>query len=409
MAADKISVQCCIAGGGPAGMMLGFLLARAGVDVVVLEKHADFLRDFRGDTIHPSTLEIMHELGMLEDFLKLPHQAARVLNAQFGETTITFADFSRLPTHCQFIAFMPQWDFLNFIAERGSRYPGFKMRMRAEMTGLIEESGRITGVYATAPGGTLEVRAQLVIGADGRHSDVRDKAGFKVEEYGAPMDVLWFHLPRRPGDPRETTGRIDLGRIFIMINRGDQWQLGFVIPKGSHEQVREHGLQAFRDSVARLTPFLTDRVGELRDWEDVQLLTVRVNRLKQWYRAGLLCIGDAAHAMSPVGGVGINLAIQDAVAAANVIAVPLREGRLTDDHLRQVQKRRELPTRLTQRFQLLIQERVIKSTLEGRPVGKGAEKFKPPLMIRLVKRFPVIRRLNARLVGIGFRPEHVKL
>jgi 2-polyprenyl-6-methoxyphenol hydroxylase-like FAD-dependent oxidoreductase len=409
MVADKISVQACIAGGGPAGMMLGFLLARAGVDVVVLEKHADFLRDFRGDTIHPSTLEIMHELGILDDFLKLPHQEARVLEAQFGEMTMTFADFSRLPTHCQFIAFMPQWDFLNFIAERGVRYPAFKLRMRAEVTGLIEESGRITGVYATAPDGTLEVRAQLVVGADGRHSDVREKAALQVEEYGAPMDVLWFHLPRRPGDPEETTGRLDVGQIFIMINRGNQWQLGFVIPKGSQERVREHGLPAFCDSVAKLAPFLADRVDQLRDWEDIQLLTVRVNRLKQWYRSGLLCIGDAAHAMSPVAGVGINLAIQDAVAAANVIAAPLREGRLTDDHLRQVQKRREWPTRLTQRFQLLIQDRVIKPTLDRRPVGNVAEKLKPPLLMRLVKRFAAIRRLNARLVGIGFRPEHVKV
>jgi len=407
MAAEKISVQACIAGGGPAGMMLGFLLARAGVDVVVLEKHADFLRDFRGDTIHPSTLEIMHELGILDDFLKLPHQEAHVLKAQFGEMTMTFADFTRLPTHCQFIAFMPQWDFLNFIAKRGARYPAFKLRMRAEVTGLIEESGRITGVYAAAPDCTLEVRAQLVVGADGRHSDVREKAGLKVEEYGAPMDVLWFHLPRRPGDPEETTGRIDVGQIFIMINRGDQWQLGFVIPKGSHERIREHGLPAFRDSVAKLAPFLADRVGQLRDWEDIQLLTVRVNRLKQWYRPGLLCIGDAAHAMSPVAGVGINLAIQDAVAAANVIVAPLREGRLTDDHLRQVQKRRELPTRLTQRFQLLIQNRVIKPTQDRRLLGNGAGKFKPPLLIRLVRRFAAIRRLNARLVGIGFRPEHV--
>jgi len=405
---ETITTRCGIAGGGPAGMMLAFLLARAGVDVLVLEKHADFLRDFRGDTIHPSTLEVMHELGLVDDFLKLPHQEARVLDAQFGDTTMTFADFTRLPTHCQFIAFMPQWDFLNFIAGRAARYPTFKLRMNADVTDLIEESGRIVGVHATTSDDPLEVRADLIIGADGRHSVVREKAGLKIEEFGAPMDVLWFRLPRRPGDPEETTGRLDVGRIFIMINRGDEWQLGFVIPKGSHEQVRGQGMPAFRSNVAKLAPLLADRVGELHDWDDIKLLTVQVDRLQQWHRPGLLCIGDAAHAMSPVGGVGINLAIQDAIAAANILAAPLREGHLTDDHLRQVQARRDFPTRLTQRFQLVIQERVIKRALERRPLENGAGNLTPPLLLRLVRRFPAMRRLNARLVGIGFRPEHVK-
>jgi 2-polyprenyl-6-methoxyphenol hydroxylase-like FAD-dependent oxidoreductase len=405
---ETITTRCCIAGGGPAGMMLAFLLARAGLDVLVLEKHADFLRDFRGDTIHPSTLEVMHELGILDDFLKLPHQEARVLDAQFGDMTMTFADFTRLPTHCRFIAFMPQWDFLNFIASRAARYPTFKLRMSTGVTDLIEESGRIVGVRATTPGGPLEVRADLVVGADGRHSVVREKAGLKVEEFGAPMDVLWFRLPRYSGDPEETTGRLDVGRIFIMINRGDEWQLGFVIPKGSHEQVRGQGMPAFREAVGKLAPFLGERVGELRDWDDIKLLTVQVDRLQQWHRPGLLCIGDAAHAMSPVGGVGINLAIQDAIAAANILAAPLREGRLTDGHLRHVQTRRDFPTRLTQRFQLLIQQRVIKRALERRPLENGAGNLTPPLLLRLVRRFPAMRRLNARLVGIGFRPEHVK-
>jgi 2-polyprenyl-6-methoxyphenol hydroxylase-like FAD-dependent oxidoreductase len=405
---EKLTARCCIAGGGPAGMMLAFLLARAGVDALVLEKHADFLRDFRGDTIHPSTLEVMHELGILDDFLKLPHQEARVLDAQFGDMTMTFADFTRLPTHCQFIAFMPQWDFLNFIASRAARYPTFKLRMSADVTDLIEESGRIVGVRATTPDGPLEVRTDLVVGADGRHSVVRDKAALKIEEFGAPMDVLWFRLPRHSGDPEETTGRLDVGRIFIMINRGDEWQLGFVIPKGSHEQVRGQGMPAFREAVGKLAPFLGDRVGELRDWDDIKLLTVQVDRLQQWHRPGLLCIGDAAHAMSPVGGVGINLAVQDAIAAANILAAPLREGRLTEDHLRQVQARRDFPTRLTQRFQLLIQQRVIKRALERRPLENGAGNLTPPLLLRLVRRFPAMRRLNARLVGIGFRPEHVK-
>jgi 2-polyprenyl-6-methoxyphenol hydroxylase-like FAD-dependent oxidoreductase len=405
---ETISTRCCIAGGGPAGMMLAFLLARAGVDVLVLEKHADFLRDFRGDTIHPSTLEVMHELGILDDFLKLPHQEARAFDAQFGDTTVTFADFTHLPTHCQFIVFMPQWDFLNFIAGRAARYPTFKLRMSADVTDLIEESGRVAGVRATAADGPLEVRADLVVGADGRHSVVRAKAGLKIEEFGAPMDVLWFRLPRQSSDPEETIGRIGVGHIFIMINRGNEWQLGFVIPKGSHEQVREQGMPAFRETVGKLAPFLGERLGDLRDWDDIKLLTVQVDRLQQWHRPGLLCIGDAAHAMSPVGGIGINLAIQDAIAAANILAAPLREGRLTDDHLRQVQARRDFPTRLTQRFQLLIQNRVIKRTLERRALENGAEKLTPPLLLRLVGRFPAMRRLNARLVGIGFRPEHVK-
>jgi 2-polyprenyl-6-methoxyphenol hydroxylase-like FAD-dependent oxidoreductase len=403
---ENLTTRCCIAGGGPAGMMLGFLLARAGVEVLVLEKHADFLRDFRGDTIHPSTLEVMHELGLLGDFLKLPHQEARVLGVQFGDTTMTFADFTRLPTHCQFIAFMPQWDFLNFIASRAARYPTFKLRMSAGVTDLIEESERIAGVRAAMPGGPLEVRANLVVGADGRHSAVREKAGLSVEEFGAPMDVLWFRLPRWSGDPDETAGRLGAGHIFIMINRGSEWQLGFVIPKGSHEQVRERGMSAFCEAVRKLAPFLGERVSELRGWDDIKLLTVQVDRLPQWHLPGLLCIGDAAHAMSPVAGVGINLAIQDAIAAANILSVPLREGRLTSDHLRQVQRRRDFPTRLTQRFQLLIQNRVIKRTLDRHPIG-NAGKLTPPPLLRLVQRFPAMRRLNARLVGIGFRPEHV--
>ena len=402
MAADKNSVRCCVAGGGPAGIMLGLLLARAGVDVLVLEKHADFLRDFRGDTIHPSTLEVMHELGLLEDLLKLPHQKAPRLNARVGGLALTVADFTHLPTRCGFIAFMPQWDFLSFLAERGAHYPTFTLRMRADVTGLIEEAGRVVGLYATTPDGPLEVRANLVVGADGRHSVVRARAGLKVDEFGAPMDVLWFRLSRRPGDPEDPVARFEMGRIFIMLNRGEHWQCGFVIAKGSLEQLQERGLQAFRNSVAQLAPFAADRVGELREWDAVKLLTVLVDRLPRWYRPGLLCIGDAAHAMSPIGGVGINLAIQDAIAAANLLAAPLREDRLTTDDLYRVQRRRELPTRITQRAQVLVQDRVIRRVLGG----KG--KFSPPLFIRLLARFPFLRRIPARLIGIGFRPEHVK-
>ena len=402
MAAGKMSVRCCVAGGGPAGIMLGLLLARAGVEVLVLEKHADFFRDFRGDTIHPSTLEVMHELGFLEDLLRLPHQKVPRLIAQFGELALTFADFTHLPTHCGFIAFMPQWDFLNFLAARGAHYPTFKLRMRAEVTGLIEEAGRIVGLHATTPDGPLEVRAGLVVAADGRHSVLRDKAGLRIDELGAPMDVLWFRLSRRPGDPEDPRGRFDIGRIFIMLNQGRHWQCGFVIPKGSLEQLQARGLQSFRESVAQLAPFAANRVGEIENWDTVKLLTVRVDRLRQWYRPGLLCIGDAAHAMSPVGGVGINLAIQDAIAAANLLAAPLRAGRLTSEDLRRVQRRREWPTRVTQRFQIFVQNRVIRRVLGS------TEQIAPPLAVRLLARFPILRRIPARLIGIGVRPEHVQ-
>ncbi len=402
MPANSLSARCVIAGGGPAGMMLGFLLARAGVDVVVLEKHADFLRDFRGDTIHPSTLEVMHELGLLDEFLKLPHQEVRELNARFGDRTITLADFSHLPTRCRFIAMMPQWDFLNFLADRAAGYPSFRLLMEAEATGLIEESGRVVGVRATTPGGPIDARADLVAAADGRNSILREKAGLHVKDFGAPMDVLWFRLSRKPHDPSQTMGRFDAGRIFISINRGDSWQCGFVIPKGQFEEVHRRGLEAFRNNVAELAPYANDRVAELRDWDDIKLLTVRVDRLTEWFRPGLLCIGDAAHAMSPVGGVGINLAIQDAVAAANILAAPLREGRIDVEHLRRVQKRREFPTRVTQWLQLAMQRRIIARVLDD------AKPVKPPLLLRLMGYYPVLRRIPGRLIGIGIRPEHVQ-
>jgi 2-polyprenyl-6-methoxyphenol hydroxylase-like FAD-dependent oxidoreductase len=403
MPANSLSVRCLIAGGGPAGMMLGFLLARAKIDVVVVEKHADFLRDFRGDTIHPSTLEVMRELGLLDELLKLPHQEVRELNARFGDRTITLADFSRLPTRCRFIAMMPQWDFLNFLADRAAGYPSFRLLMEAEATGLIEESGRVVGVRATTPGGPIDARADLVVAADGRNSILREKAGLHVKDFGAPMDVLWFRLSRKPHDPSQTMGRFDAGRIFISINRGNYWQCGFVIPKGQVEEVRQRGLAAFRNNVAELAPYAKDRVAELRDWDDIKLLTVRVDRLTEWFRPGLLCIGDAAHAMSPVGGVGINLAIQDAVAAANILAAPLREGRLAVEHLRRVQKRREFPTRVTQWLQLAMQRRIIARVLED------AKPVKPPLLLRLMGYYPVLRRIPARLIGIGIRPEHVEI
>jgi 2-polyprenyl-6-methoxyphenol hydroxylase-like FAD-dependent oxidoreductase len=402
MASQSLSTRCAIAGGGPAGMMLGLLLARAGVDVVVLEKHSDFLRDFRGDTIHPSTLEVMHELGLLDEFLKLPHQEVPKLNAQFGDMKFTVADFTHLPVRCKFIAMIPQWDFLDFLADHAALYPGFRLMMKTEATGLIEESGRVVGVHAKNSEGPIEIRADLVVGADGRTSILRDKAGLPVKDFDAPMDVLWFRIPRKPGDPDQSMGRFDVGRIFVSINRGDYWQCGFVIPKGRVEDVRRRGLEAFRQSVAELAPYAKDRVGELNSWDEIKLLTVRVDRLLKWYRPGLLCIGDAAHAMSPVGGVGINLAIQDAVAAGNILAAPLAEQRLTVAHLRQVQKRREFPTRVTQRLQIAMQRGIIERVLEER------ESLKPPLFVRLLAKFPWLRRIPARLIGYGVRPEHVR-
>jgi 2-polyprenyl-6-methoxyphenol hydroxylase-like FAD-dependent oxidoreductase len=383
-------------------MMLGFLLARAGVDVLVLEKHADFLRDFRGDTIHPSTLELMHELGLLTDFLARPHQEATQVTGVVGGTEVVVADFSHVPTRCHFIAFMPQWDFLNFLAERGRAYPTFRVRMQADVKDLLEDGERVVGVRAVTPEGPLEVRADLVVGADGRHSTVRAKAGLRVDDLGAPMDVLWLRLPRGPDDPRNPLGYFDRGKILVLLDRGDYWQCGYVIPKGTFEEIRQRGLGAFRAGLAEIAPFLRDRVGALASWDDVKLLTVVVDRLRRWYRPGLLCIGDSAHAMSPVGGVGINLAIQDAVAAANLLAGPLRNGSATPADLRRVQDRRTFPTRTTQRLQVIIQNRVIRRALASR------KQFSLPWPLRLLRRFPALRRIPARLIGIGVRPEHVQ-
>ena len=383
-------------------MMLGFLLARAGVDVVVLEKHADFLRDFRGDTIHPSTLELMYELGLLEEFLKRPHQEVRELAGQVGEETVKIADFTHLPTQCKFLALMPQWDFLNFIVEQGRRYPHFQVKMKAEAVDLIEQDGRVVGVSAKTPDGAMEIRALLTVGADGRRSVVRERAGFEVMDLGAPMDVLWMRISRLPSDPGQSLGHIEAGRMLVMIDREDYWQCGFIIPKGGMDEIRERGIEQFREDIATLQPYLRDRVSELQDWSDVSLLTVKVDRLQKWSRPGLLCIGDAAHAMSPVGGVGINLAIQDAVAAANILGAKLAAGSLREQDLLAVQRRREFPTRATQWLQILVQNRVVRRVLAS------AQPLTVPWPLKLMQRWPVLRRIPARVIGMGFRPEHVR-
>ncbi|RKI46464.1 FAD-dependent oxidoreductase [Corallococcus sp. AB004] len=403
MADPTLTTQCCIAGGGPAGMMLGLLLARAGVEVAVLEKHADFLRDFRGDTLHPSTLELMHELGWLDELLALPHSKMLDLRFQVGEHEVTVGDFRHLPTHARYLAFMPQWDLLDFIARKAAMYPTFQLLRRTEVTDLVRDQGQVVGVRARTPEGPLEVRASLVVAADGRKSTLRQQSGLEVQNLGAPMDVLWFRVSRRPDDPSPPLGHFERGALFLLINRGNQWQCGRVIPKGGIASVQARGLESFRAELVKQAPFLAARAGEIRSWDDVKLLTVRVDRLRTWYQPGLLCIGDAAHAMSPVGGVGINLAVQDAVATANLLAGPLLARRVTTEDLRRVQQRRELPTRLTQRAQVLIQNRVVDPALRKRAFSNG----RLPLSLQLVKRIPALRRIPARLIGLGVRPEHI--
>jgi 2-polyprenyl-6-methoxyphenol hydroxylase-like FAD-dependent oxidoreductase len=382
-------------------MMLGYLLARAGVDVIVCEKHADFLRDFRGDTVHPSTLEIMHELGIAERLLQLPHYKIDRLAGAVGDQTIAFADFSHLPVHYPFIALMPQWDFLNFLASEAKAFPNFTLLMRTEVTGTMQQGGKVIGIGARSPDGEIEIRADLVIGADGRHSTVRAGADFAVQDIGAPMDVLWFRMSRKTSDPEQSGGRFDAGSIFVQINRGDYWQCAYVIPKGSVEDVHRRGLEAFRADVVKQAPFFADRTDEIGSFDDVKLLTVGVDRLTRWHRPGLLCIGDAAHTMSPIGGVGINLAIQDAVAAANLLAEPLRKGSVSDADLAAVQSRRELPVRIVQGLQVFIQNRVISRVLATRG------QVRAPSFLRLLSIIPVLQQIPARVLGLGVRREHV--
>jgi 2-polyprenyl-6-methoxyphenol hydroxylase-like FAD-dependent oxidoreductase len=395
-----IRTRCVIAGGGPAGMMAGYLLARAGVDVVVLEKHADFFRDFRGDTIHPSTLELMHELGLLDEFLKLPHQELREIRGVFNGHPVPMADFSRLPTHCKFIAFMPQWDFLNFLATQAKRFPTFALHMQHEVVDLLFENDRVAGVRVKTPEGERQFRADLVIGADGRHAITHARAELEVQNFGVPIDVLWMRLSKRDNDPAQTLGFFQHGKLLVLLDRGDYFQVGFVIPKGGFSQIKQRGLSALQNDIVQLGPFLCERITELDDWEKIKLLTVQIDRLKKWYREGLLCIGDNAHAMSPAGGVGINLALQDAVAAANLLAAKLKSGRVSVADLERVQKRREWPTRLIQAMQTFIHRHVV----TGRESKQGD---KLPFVPRLFVWFPFLRAIPARLIGLGPRPEHI--
>ena len=398
---EKLQTRCVIVGGGPAGIMVGYLLARAGVPVAVLEKHADFNRDFRGDTIHPSTLELMYELGLLDEFLKQPHQEVRELRAVVNGHAVPVADFSKLPTRCKFIAFMPQWDFLNFLSSHAKKFSTFQLRMESEVVDLLIENSRVVGVRTKTPRGELEVHADLVIGADGRHSIVHTRAGLNLREFGVPIDALWMRISKRENDPEQSFGFFQHGKLLVLLDRGDYWQCGFVIPKGCFDEIKARGLPQFQNDIVSFAGFLRDRVAELDDWSKIKLLTVQINRLRDWCREGLLCIGDSAHAMSPAGGVGINLAIQDAVATANLLAEKLRSGPVSVDDLREVQARREWPTRLIQGMQVFIHRRVVTGRASGR-------KESLPFVLRLLQWFPILRQLPARFIGLGPRPEHFR-
>ena len=402
MAVRTMEVDCAIAGGGPAGIMLGYLLARAGVSVAVLEKWPDFFRDFRGDTIHPSTMDVLNELGLLEEFLALPHSEMTRMVFHVGQTEIPVADLSHLPAARPFIAFVPQWDFLTFLAGKGRTFPGFHLMMSTEATGLIRDGGAVAGLSAKGPEGELEIRAKLVVGADGRHSNVREFGGFAVEELGVPIDVLWFRIERHDADDRQSLGYLDRGGALVMLDRRDYWQCAFIIPKGRYEAVKTEGLEAFRARVAALARLPADAVAEIDSWDKVKFLSVSVDHARSWAKDGVVLIGDAAHAMSPLGGVGINYAIQDAVAAANILVPAFQEGTPAFSVLREIQARRERPTRKMQNLQVFLQDRLLS------PMLSDTGRVRVPLLLRLFIWLPFLRRITARVIGMGFLPEHVR-
>jgi 2-polyprenyl-6-methoxyphenol hydroxylase-like FAD-dependent oxidoreductase len=397
-----INTRCCIVGGGPAGMMLGYLLGRAGIETMVLEKHADFFRDFRGDTVHPSTLQVMDELGLIDAFLRLPHQQLQKMDGKFGDASIRIADLSRLNVKYPFIAFMPQWDFLNFLRESGKKFPSLKVMMNAGATDLIWSGDTVAGVKVDRPDGPVEIHADLTIGCDGRHSIVRERANLELEEIGAPMDVLWFRVGKRADESESVFARVETGKMMVTFDRGDYWQCAYVIAKGQYDAVKARGLDAFLDDVTMMAPILKSGVADVKSWDDVKLLTVAIDRLKRWTRPGLLCIGDAAHAMSPIGGVGVNLAVQDAVATANLLAAKLATGCPSEGELDAVRRRREFPVRMTQAMQVVVQNNIISVALKP-----GDQPLRAPLFARVINAVPWLQGITARFIGLGVRPEHV--
>ena len=401
MTVEILETTCCIVGGGPAGIVLGYLLARKGIEVTVLEKHKDFFRDFRGDTVHPSTLEVLNELGLLKEFLELPHQEVASLSLIIGDSEFHVADFHHVPTTCKFVALMPQWDFLNFLSSHAKKFPSFHLLLHHEATDLIRNGNRITGVVAQNDNHEVQIHAELVVGCDGRHSQIRSAAGLEVIEHGVPIDVLWFRISRTPDDPGQVLGNVNYGKALILINRSDYVQAGLIIKKGSYHDIQSFGLDAFRGDIRRIAPYLGERVNEIDNWDKIKILTVQINRLRRWYRPGLLCIGDAAHAMSPAGGVGINLAIQDAVAAARILTPPLQQKHVPVAALTAVESRRTLPTRVTQAIQLAAHRGFARVFEEQGPI-------QAPWQLKAAVRIPGIQRAVGYAVGIGVRPEHVR-